>query len=109
MTPTSKEFLVFGDLNARNTAWNCITNNAAGNALNNIQHQRNFFIYHSSRSTHYPHSGATPSTIDLMLTNSTVHISQLMTHTQELSSNHAPVVWSRNTTTTFDENGMKMV
>lgn len=45
------------------------SNNRAGTILNNIQHQRNFFIQHSASPTHYPHCGSTPSTIGIMLSN----------------------------------------
>lgn len=92
ITPIRKEFIVFGDLNARNVAWNCVANNMAGNKFVNIQHQRNFFIHHSNLPTHFPHSGATPSTIDLMLSNSTLNLSPLYSHVHELASDHAPVV-----------------
>lgn len=92
LTPIHEEFILFGDLNARNTAWNCRSNNSAGTTLNTIQHQRNFFIHHSSSPTHYPHCGTTPSTIDIMLSNSALQISPLNAHAYELSSDHAPVV-----------------
>lgn len=81
-------------MNARNTAWNCATNNTAGITLNKIQGHRNFFIHHSPTPTHYPASGATPSTIDLMLTNSTLLLSALVSLNHELRSDHAPIVCS---------------
>lgn len=43
MTLIDKQFIVLGDLNAKNTAWNCVSNNTAGNLLINIQHRRIFF------------------------------------------------------------------
>lgn len=89
--PTNKEFIVFGDLNARNAAWNCATNNTAGNKLNKFQHENNIFIYHPNSPTHYPDSGNTPSTIDLIITNSTLHITQPIAHNAELPSDHCPV------------------
>lgn len=92
LTPIDKEFILLGDLNARNTAWNCTSNNSAGNALNNIQHRRNFFIYHSASPTHFPHCGSTPSTIDILLSNTTLQMSIINSLTHELSSDHAPIV-----------------
>lgn len=48
-------------------------------------------VYHTNEHTHFPHSGATPSTIDLLLTNS--HITfDLLAYTEHLSSDHAPIV-----------------
>lgn len=94
LTPIGNEFLLLGDLNARNTSWNCSTNNSAANRLNTIQHQGNFFIYHSSSATHYPHCGSTPSTIDIMLSNTTLRLSPVNAHTNELPSDHAPIVCS---------------
>lgn len=90
--PTNKEFIVFGDLNARNTAWNCATNNAAGNKLNQLQHENILFIHHPNTPTHYPDSGNTPSTIDILLTNCTSHITELISNEAELPSDHCPVV-----------------
>lgn len=91
LTPTDNEFILLGDLNAKNTAWNCTSNNMAGNTLLNIQQRRNFFIQHSCSPTHYPHSGSTPSTIDIMLSNTTLHTSNPISHTHELASDHAPI------------------
>lgn len=89
--PTNREFIVFGDLNARNTAWNCTTNNTAGNKLNQLQHEHNFFIFHPNTPTHYPDSGNTPSTIDLLLTNTPFDITQPIAHEAELPSDHCPI------------------
>lgn len=89
---SNKEFIVFGDFNARNTTWNCTSNNTAENVLFDIQNHRNFYVHHSNSPTHYPYSGATPSTIDIMLSNSTIHFSPLTSHTNELSLDHAPIV-----------------
>lgn len=64
ITPHNKEFVILGDLNARHSDWNCITNNRAGSTLQHLQLRSNFFICHPNTHTHFPHSGATPSTID---------------------------------------------
>lgn len=91
LTPFNKEFIVFGDFNARSTAWNCNRNNKAGNILYNLQLRSNLFICHPPMPTHYPHSGTTPSTIDIMLSNSALFISPLTAHVDQLKSDHAPV------------------
>lgn len=92
LTPLHKEFMVFGDLNAKHSAWRCTTSNASGRALMDSLLLRNFNIHFSANPTHYPHSGATPSTLDILLTNSPVHISPLIAYEDELPSDHAPVV-----------------
>lgn len=94
LTPIGKEFMLFGDLNAKNIAWNCNVNNTAGTSLNNIQACPNFFIHHSATPTHFPASGTTPSTIDLMLTNTTLHLSAIVALAHEMRSDHAPIVCS---------------
>lgn len=69
LTAPNDDFFVFGDFNAKNTAWNCNRNNTAGNVLNNLQARSHFFVYHPNSPTHYPHAGTTPSTIDILLSN----------------------------------------
>lgn len=91
LTPFNKEFIVLGDFNAKSTAWNCYRNNTAGNVLFNLQHRSNFFICHPPVPTHYPHSGATPSTIDIMISNSSLFISPLTAHVDQLKSDHSPI------------------
>lgn len=91
LTPINKEFIVFGDFNAKSSAWNCIRNNTAGNVLFNLQNRSNFVISHPQSPTHYPHSGTTPSTIDLMLSNSAFYISPLIAHDNQLNSDHSPI------------------
>lgn len=62
-------FILLGDFNAKHTSWNCNNNNAAGKSLFTLQQSEQFMVFHPTEHTHYPHSGATPSTIDLMVTN----------------------------------------
>jgi len=94
LTPFNKEYFIFGDLNARSSAWNCTRNNTAGNVLYNLQLRSSFFIAHPPTPTHYPHSGATPSTIDIVLSNSPLYISPLTALDNQLMSDHTPVICS---------------
>lgn len=89
-------FLIFGDFNARNTAWCCANDNQAGKILFDLQLRSNFFIHHSNSPTHYPHSGRTPSCLDILLSNSTFHISDLSTINDQLNSDHTPVICTIN-------------
>lgn len=93
LTNPRHDFLVGGDFNAHNSAWNCVENNSAGNILNGLQLQYNFMVYFPNSPTHFPNSGTTPSTIDLMLTNSTAYISQPLA-LDELMSDHSPVIYT---------------
>lgn len=52
--------------------------------------QHNFNIYNASGPTHYPHSGATPSNIDLLLSNSSFTFSTPAA-LNVLSSDHRPI------------------
>lgn len=92
ITYSNKEFLIFGDFNARHNVWNCKSNNKAGKALHKLHLRSHFFIRHSGSPTHYPHSGRTPSTIDLLLTNTPIFITPLTSLDNELPSDHAPVI-----------------
>lgn len=95
LSHSKNEFFIFGDFNARNTAWSCSSNNQAGKILFDLQLQSNFFIYHPNTPTHYPHSGSTPSCLDILLSNSTFHISDLIAFdNNQLNSDHTPVICS---------------
>lgn len=95
ITPSNKEYIICGDLNAKHSSWNCSRANTSGNVLFNLQLSSNFFIYHPHGPTRYPQSSkGTPSTIDLMLTNSNMLISPLISHEHILPSDHVPVTFS---------------
>lgn len=98
ITPTHKNYIICGDFNARHRSWNCAKANTAGNVLFNMQLRSNFFIYNPSTPTRYPQSNiGRPSTIDIMLTNSPVHFSPLISLENVLQSDHCPVLFSINT------------
>lgn len=92
LTPNKKNVIVLGDFNARHVAWNCLANNRAGKVLRNMPHSSNFVMHHPYSHTHFPHSGATPSTIDFALTNSTVLFSNIYTLQGVLPTYHDPVI-----------------
>lgn len=87
----NKEFFIFGDLNAKHSAWNCVKNNRAGTDLNNLQQISPINIFHTPTPTHFPFSGHTPSTIDLLITNTSLNISEFYT-THELVSDHQAII-----------------
>lgn len=93
LTSTNKQFMIFGDLNAKHISWNCNVNNTAGSKLFTLQQTNDFLIFHTADHTHFPHSGQTPSTIDLLLSNVNFAF-DLSTHTDQMSSDHVPVICS---------------
>lgn len=104
MTPTNKKYILFGDLNARHTSWGCTTNNKAGKALFIHQNASNFVIHNTESPTHFPHSGATPSNIDFLVTNATFHFNTPYTLNGSLPSDHCPVVCTIGTDTVDTNN-----
>lgn len=98
ITDKYREYIIFGDLNAKHRSWNCVSTNNSGNILFNLQLTSNFFIYYPGSPTRYPqgNSPAKPSTIDLLLSNSNLNISNLISHEYQLSSDHVPVTCSIN-------------
>lgn len=91
ITAVGGESLIFGDFNAKHTAWNCISNNAAGNSLINFLNTSEFSLHAPSSHTHFPHAGTTPSTIDLLLTNAVSPISSPCALDHFLISDHCPI------------------
>lgn len=89
----TNNYMIFGDFNARHTSWNCVSNNRAGTVLFDLQQEQPSMIYNTPEHTHYPHSGQTPSTIDLLISNTNVPF-DLYTHDNHISSDHAPIVCS---------------
>lgn len=91
LTTTSIQYMIFGDFNAKHHSWNCTSMNNAGNALFNMQQNNNFMVHYPPEHTHFPHSGQTPSTIDLVITNVSFAF-ELFTHADQMSSDHTPVI-----------------
>lgn len=93
LTNKRNDFFIFGDFNALHSTWNCHSENSAGKALFNIQNKSRFYIYYSPNPTRFSQNflPAVPSTIDLLLSNSSLHFSNLETHPNCLSSDHVPM------------------
>lgn len=96
LTSTDDEYMIFGDFNAHHTAWNCKNTNTSGKTLFELQQNSQFVIFNTDEHTHYPHSGQTPSTIDLLLSNSSINFN-LATHHDHFMSDHAPIICTTNT------------
>lgn len=89
-----EEFLLFGDLNAKHTAWNCLDNNATGVKLLDAVNRSNCVLLHSMDHTHFPANGGTPSTLDIVITNTSTHLQNITSLMNQLSSDHSPVMAS---------------
>lgn len=95
LTNISSDFFIFGDLNAHHTSWNCQDFNPAGNVLYNHQLQSNYYVYFPSSFTRFGQNLTTtikPSTVDILLSNSSLSFSTLQTYPFELNSDHVPVI-----------------
>lgn len=69
--------------------------NTTGKTLFEFQQNNEFLVYNTTDHTHYPHSGQKPSTIDLLLSNSSIQFN-LSTHHDHFLSDHAPIVCTTN-------------
>lgn len=95
---SNKETIIFGDLNAKHTTWRCNSNNSAGSALQTFLESSEYVLHAPDAPTHYPHSGATPSTIDLLLTNTSCIVANVYSM-NTLLSDHCPVICKLKVTT----------
>lgn len=91
----NSEFFIFGDFNAKHLSWNNTVCNAAGNSLFQVQNDSNFFIHHPISSSYVSSSGHSHSTLDILLSNSNIPISDMIPLV-ELNSDHYPVVCTIN-------------
>lgn len=98
LTSLNKQFLLFGDFNAKHKSWNCASNNKAGNELFSLQQTNDFLVHHTADHTHFPHSGQTPSTIDILLSNASLNF-DFHAYLDQMASDHTPTICCINATT----------
>lgn len=88
LTRRHNSYFILGDFNSKHRSWNCRLGNQAGNILYAEQQQGDFIVFFPPTPTHEPFSSnATPSTIDLALSNGLHQISDLRTH-DTIDSDH---------------------
>lgn len=94
ITDSTHQFFILGDFNARHITWNNYTNNTAGICLYNHQIQGNYYIYYPDEFTRFGQGSQPirPSTIDIILTNSTLNMSPIETHPGFFNSDHVPII-----------------
>lgn len=93
LTNKNNDYFIFGDFNALHQSWNCSSSNPAGNTLHRYQNQNSFYVYYPPNHTRFSQNflPTTPSTVDILLSNSSLSISDLETHPNSLCSDHVPV------------------
>ena len=82
-------FILMGDLNARNTAWNCITSNSKGKVLVDYCTKNNIQLLTPEKPTHFPKRGL-PSIIDMFLLKNIYEFTEANS-LPILSSDHNPI------------------
>lgn len=92
--------LIYGDLNAKSTAWNCKIGNPNGKIVYSFALKNTVKILAPDNYTLYPYSNTLPSIVDIgLIKNINCHI-EINTH-DELNSDHIPVVISVNNITNY--------
>lgn len=85
--------ILAGDLNAKNTMWDCHRTNQTGRQLEQYCNDNNLTIYHPEEYTRLPsQNNQEPSIIDIVITKGTT-INNIKTY-HELPSDHNPVVFT---------------
>lgn len=86
-------FFVVGDLNAKNTLWNCKKNNIAGKIVAEVADKYKCIVSFPSDPTYCPVSNKkSPSTIDLIISNAKIDFSRPYVK-NIFSSDHVPVLF----------------
>lgn len=88
--------LVCGDLNSKHQTWNCIRSNATGRILFDlVSNNSNANIVYPTSPTYVPTRRCNPSVLDLIISNESSIISELVTE-NIFNSDHLPIVFTLN-------------
>lgn len=86
-------FLVGGDLNAKNPAWGCHTQNPKGQALHHLINIKNFKVLSPTNPTYWPTSPRKrPDILDIFVVNIPNNISHSIKNLLDPCSDHSPVL-----------------
>jgi hypothetical protein len=92
LTNKNNKYFLCGDFNSRHRLWGCLRANKTGNILHQEFSRDRYDIVSPPTFTYIPpNSKAAPSTLDLILTNSSSLLTQLLT-TDEFVSDHKAVL-----------------
>ncbi|KAH0809408.1 hypothetical protein GEV33_013383 [Tenebrio molitor] len=86
----SNKIIPAGDLNAKNIAWNCNTNETNGITLEKFLNTSGTRINFPNEPTHTPLNGTSPTTIDIFLVKNILNYTRAKT-LNELNSDHCPI------------------
>ena len=93
MSRRNASFLSVGDFNAKHRSWNCDRANLSGSILFDNAFENQCFVLHPNEPTHFPvDPNKSPSTIDLILTNGHLQLTDPYT-TVCLGSDHNGVIF----------------
>ena len=84
--------LIVGDLNAQHWSWNCTTANRTGHTLYDFVCDDRLNVHFPDTHTHYPSSGQTKSTIDIVINKNLLNITPI-TVVPDLDSDHNPIMF----------------
>lgn len=90
-----RNFVLLGDLNSRHPYWGCFNTNRAGRILYQLINENRFDIHFPDSSTYFSGSYRRPSTIDLVLKNSSIRVNSLEV-SYEIQSDHLPILLDLN-------------
>lgn len=95
---SAEDYFLLGDFNAKHSSWNCWESNTAGRELYNHQFSSNYYIYYPYEPTRIPQNECfrRSSTIDLLISNSTLNFTDVETHPFKLTSDHIPISFCIN-------------
>jgi hypothetical protein len=93
----SNKTILAGDLNAKNTVWNCNSNETNGITLEKYLNSSGTSINFPNEPTHTPLNGTNPTTIDIFLAKNIQNYTRART-LNDLNSDHSPVCME----TTYD-------
>lgn len=96
ITNQLSDTVILGDFNAKHSAWNCDNCDAAGKALHTFINSSLYTLTATDSPTHIPHSGANASTLDLLITNTSITIENFCT-VDRLISDHYPTLCQLST------------
>lgn len=107
LTASTLPFILMGDFNARHSHWNCIRANPSGKLLFDFLMTHPVFIHYPFDPTFYPEDTTkNPSTLDFLITDGRLPLSQPETSTSLSCSDHVPVTLTLDFSSSFFPEGL---
>ena len=96
---TKKNYIVLGDLNAKSTCWEAITNNVNGEILNDIILENDCLVVNNKEFTHFGFNQNTRSILDYGIISSKLYDffdSFTVLSDEDMTSDHVPILLEFN-------------